>query len=170
MNTKPSTSASTSGTPQIQPPSSESTPTATGSPSTNSATQQDLLIRIFQKSSEIVESIDRMLSSVTALNQRASTRYTLTDSILTEQEREKIRLKMESNSSIRDRFLSRLGVWTLSGSYAITNGRKTRTASSWMNPSTTSTTQLMRWGTRSHSTKRTRTSALMRLGKKNFHP
>src|SRR6056300_1385846 len=110
MNTSPSTSDSTSDIRTIPQPSSESTPTATASQSTNSAMQRASLIAISHKCSEIITSIDRMLSYVTPQSQRASTRYTVTDSILTEQERDAIRLEAESSSSIRARYLSRLGV------------------------------------------------------------
>src|SRR5210317_635654 len=110
MNTNSSQRASTSATRTTQPPSSEYTPTATDSRSMNSATQRASLIAISHKCSEIITSIDRMLLSVTPPSPRASTRYTVTDSILTEQERDAIRLEAESSSSIRDRFLSRLGV------------------------------------------------------------
>src|SRR5210317_292216 len=110
MNTNSSQRALTSATRTTRQPSSESTPTATASRWTNSATQRALLTQILQKASEITESIDRMLLYVTPPNQRASMRYTVTDSILTEQEREEIRLEAESSSSIRGRYLSRRGV------------------------------------------------------------
>src|SRR5210317_347777 len=110
MNTSPSTSDSTSATRTTPPPSCESTPTAKDSRSMNYATRRALLTQILQKASEITESIDRMLLYVTPPNQRASTRYTVTDSILTEQERDAIRLEAESSSSIRARYLSRRGV------------------------------------------------------------
>ena len=129
MNTSSSQRALTSDIQTTQPPSSESIQTDTDSPSMNFATRRDSLIQILQKSSEITKSIDRMLLSVIPQNPRASTRYTRTDSILTEQERDAIRLEAESNSSTLARFRLLVEALTSSESYEITNGKKTRTGS-----------------------------------------
>ena len=96
MNTNSSTSGLTSDIRTTQQQSSESTPTGTDSPSMRYAMRRDSLIQILRKCSEIIKSIDRMLLSVTPLNPRASTRYMLTDSILTEQGRDVTRLEAES--------------------------------------------------------------------------
>ena len=73
--------------------------------------------------------IAKMLSSVTALTQRASTRYMVTDSILTEQGKDATRLEAESHSYTLARLRSLLGVSTSSESYGTTSGKKTRTES-----------------------------------------
>jgi hypothetical protein len=123
------TTGSTLATQTTRPQLSESTPTDTDSRLMRYVMQRDLLIQISRKCFEITESIDRMLLSVTLLNQRASTRYTLTDSILTEQGKDATRLEAESHSYTLARLRSLLGVSTSYESYETTSGKKTRTES-----------------------------------------